>query len=69
MEYLNELLEKKNMSQLLLVILFIIYLVVDFKTPEGVATMIDSTVGKVVVALFALLLFAYSNPIWLKTAI
>ena len=38
-------------------------MVVDFKTPEGVATMIDSTVGKVVVALFALLLFAYSNPI------
>ena len=63
MEYLNELLEKKNMSQLFLVILFIIYLVVDFKTPESVATMIDSQVGKVVVAVFALLLFAYSNPI------
>ena len=42
MEYLNELLEKKNMPQLLLVILFIIYLVIGFKTPEGVATMIDS---------------------------
>ena len=51
MEYLNELLEKKNMPQLLLVILFIIYLV------------IDSGVGKIVVALVALLLFAYSNPI------
>ena len=63
MEYLNELLEKKNMSQLFLVILFIIYLVVDFKTPESVATMIDSTVGKVMVAVVALLLFAYSNPI------
>ena len=63
MEYLNELLEKKNMPQLLLVILFIIYLVIGFKTPEGVATMIDSTFGKIVVALVALLLFAYSNPI------
>lgn len=63
MEYLNELLEKKNMPQLLLVILFIIYLLMGFKTPEGIASMIDSTMGKIVVALFALLLFAYSNPI------
>ena len=63
MEYLNELLEKKNMPQLALVILFIIYLIMGLKTPSSVANMIDSTVGKVVVALFALLLFAYSNPI------
>ena len=63
MEYLNELLEKKNMPQLLLVILFIIYLIIGFKIPESVATMIDSSVGKIVVALIALLLFAYSNPI------
>ena len=63
MEILNELLEKRNMSQLVLVILFIIYLVMGFKTPDSVASMIDSTVGKIVVALMALLLFAYSNPI------
>ena len=63
MEYLNELLEKKNMPQLLLVILFIIYLVIGFKTPESVSMMIDSGLGKIVVALVALLLFAYSNPI------
>ena len=63
MEYLNELLEKKNMPQLILVILFIIYLVIGFKTPESVAAMIDSSMGKVVVAVVALVLFAYSNPI------
>jgi hypothetical protein len=63
MEYLNELLEKKNMPQLALVILFIIYLIMGFKTPDSVANMIDSTVGKIVVALVALFLFAYSNPI------
>ena len=34
-----------------------------YKTPDSVANMIDSTVGKIVVAMFALLLFAYSNPI------
>ena len=63
MEYLNELLEKKNMPQLVLVVLFIIYLVMGLKTPDSIATMIDSTFGKIAVALFALLLFAYSNPI------
>ena len=63
MEILNELLEKRNMPQLVLVILFIIYLLMGFKTPDSIASMIDSTVGKIVVALFALLLFAYSNPI------
>jgi hypothetical protein len=63
MEYLNELLEKRNMPQLVLVILFIIYLLMGYKTPEGVATMIDSSFGKIIIALFALLLFAYSNPI------
>ena len=63
MEYFNELLEKKNMPQLVLVVLFIIYLLMGYKTPDSVANMIDSTVGKIVVALFALLLFGYSNPI------
>jgi len=63
MEFLNELLEKRNMSQLVLVVLFIIYLLMGYKTPASVASMIDSTVGKIVVALMALLLFAYSNPI------
>jgi hypothetical protein len=63
MEYFNELLEKKNMPQLVLVVLFIIYLLMGFKTPDSVANMIDTTVGKIVVAMFALLLFGYSNPI------
>ena len=63
MEYLNQLLEKRNMPQLVLVILFIIYLLMGYKTPSSVANMIDSNLGKIMVALFALLLFAYSNPI------
>ena len=63
MEYINNLLEKRNMPQLLLVILFIIYLIMGFKMPDPVANVIDSNTGKVVVALVALLLFGYSNPI------
>jgi hypothetical protein len=63
MEYINNLLEKRNMPQLVLVILFIIYLIMGYKMPDGVANMIDSTMGKVIVAIVTLLLFAYSNPI------
>ena len=63
MLYIDNLLEKRNMSQLILVVLFIIYLVMGLKMPDGVANMIDSTAGKIVVVLVALMLFAYSNPV------
>ena len=63
MEYINNLLEKRNMHQLILVVLFIIYLIMGYKMPDNVAEMIDSSMGKVVVAMVTLLLFAYSNPI------
>ena len=63
MDYLNNLFEKKNMSQLLLIVLFVIYLVMGYKVPEGIAPIIDSTLGKIVLVVVALLLFAYSTPI------
>ena len=63
MQYIDNLLEKKNMSQLILVILFVIYLVMGLQMPEPVANVIDSPVGKIIVALLALMLFGYSNPI------
>ena len=55
--------DKKNMPETILTVLFIIYLVMGYKMPECVATMIDSTIGKILVVLAALMLFAYSNPI------
>jgi len=63
MEHIDKLLEKRNMSQLVLVILFLIYLILGLKMPDSVANLIDSSVGKIVVGLAALLLFGYSNPI------
>ena len=59
MDYFN----KKNIPETILTILFVIYLVMGYKMPEGVATMVDSTIGKIVVVLVALMLFAYSNPV------
>ena len=59
MDYFN----KKHMPELVLSVLFIIYLVLGYQIPDGVASMIDSTPGKIVVLLVALMLFAYSNPV------
>lgn len=55
--------DKKHMPETILSVLFVVYLVMGYKMPESVATMIDSTIGKIVVVLAALMLFAYSNPV------
>jgi len=51
------------MGELLLAILFIIYLIMGYKTPSAVANMVDTVVGKVVVFGVVLYLFSNSNPI------
>jgi hypothetical protein len=63
MDYLRNLFTKKHMPELLLSVLFVVYLVMGFNIPENIASMIDSTIGKIVVSLIALMLFAYTNPI------
>jgi hypothetical protein len=63
MEYLNNLLEKRHTPDLVLSVLFFIYLVLGLKVPDSFAFVIDSTIGKIIIALSALMLFAYSNPI------
>jgi hypothetical protein len=63
MEYLNSLLEKRNMPQFILMLLFVTFLVTGYRMPDSVAEVIDTTAGKVVVIVGALSLFAYSNPI------
>jgi hypothetical protein len=63
MDYFSTLFDKKNMPQLVLAVLFALYLIMGYHMPEGVATMVDSTIGKIVVVVVALMLFAYSNPV------
>jgi len=63
MDYFSTLFDKKNMPQLVLAVLFALYLVMGYQIPEGVATAIDSTIGKIIVVVIALMLFAYSNPV------
>jgi hypothetical protein len=63
MDYFRDLFTKKHMPELLLSALFALYLVMGYQVPNGIASMIDSTIGKIVVIVVALMLFAYSNPI------
>lgn len=63
MDFFKELFERKNMGQLVLVILFVIYLLMGNETPESIANLVDTISGKIIVMVFALLLFAYANPI------
>lgn len=63
MESINRMFEKRNTGELILSVLFIIYLVMGFQIPEPLANIIDTVVGKIVVVMFALLLFSYTNPI------
>jgi len=53
----------ENMTQHLLSVLFVIYLIMGYTTPEPLASAIDSLFGKVVVIVIALALFSISNPV------
>jgi hypothetical protein len=63
MDSFTELLNKKHMGELILVILMIIYLVMGLKTPDFIANMVDNTIGKLVIISVVIYLFMNSNPI------
>jgi hypothetical protein len=60
---MNQLYERKNISQLILTILFLIYLVIGYKMPYDLAILLDNIWGKVIIIIIAIVLFAVSNPI------
>jgi len=63
MERFSSLFKKEHMGELVLVILFIIYLILGFKTPEPVAGLVDSLVGKIVIFIIVIYIFINCNPI------
>ena len=63
MESYSSLFKKQHMGQLVLVILFIIYLIMGYKTPEPVASMIDSLAGKIVVIVIVIYMFMNTHPV------
>jgi hypothetical protein len=63
MESFSSLFNKIHRGELILIILFIIYLILGFNTPEPVASLVDSLVGKIVIFLIVIYLFMHTNPI------
>jgi hypothetical protein len=63
MESNSSLLKKEHMGELMLVILFIIYLIMGYKTPEPVAMMIDTLAGKIVIFIIVVYMFMNTHPI------
>jgi hypothetical protein len=63
MDSFSELFKKEHMSELVLAILFIIYLIMGYKTPEPIATMVDTLVGKITIIIIVIYMFINLNPI------
>jgi hypothetical protein len=63
MESFSSLFNKVHRSELILIILFIIYLILGFNTPEPVSGLVDSLVGKIIIFIIVIYLFMHTNPI------
>jgi hypothetical protein len=53
----------KNILQAILTVLFVFYLITDKKLPTPVANLVDTPLGKVIIIILSLSLFAYANPL------
>ena len=51
------------MGELALAILLIVYLVLGFRTPDAIAGMVDTLVGKIVMFVIVIFLFLHANPL------
>jgi len=63
MDSFSSLFKKEHMGELVLIILFIIYLIMGYKTPEPIANLVDTLVGKIVIFIVVIYLFLNANPI------
>ena len=63
MKMLKELMKTEQKHQLLLGLLFAVYLLFNIETPEPIAELVDTQLGNVVVVLLALSVFISSGPL------
>lgn len=63
MKLLNSLLRPKNRHNLVVVVLMMLYILFDVKTPKPLASLFDSVLGNVVVAGFAISLFMRGHTV------
>lgn len=63
MKLLKKLIKTEKQHEMLLTALFILYILFDIQLPTVLANLVDSLTGNIVVALLALSVFVYTNPI------
>lgn len=63
MENFSSLFKKEHMGELVLGVVFIIYLILGFKTPQPIANVIDTIAGKIVIIIGVIYMFLNVNPI------
>jgi hypothetical protein len=63
MNSFSQLFEKKNIGDIILILIFSIYLVMGYSTPEPVANVVDSLIGKIIIIITVITLFIFANPI------
>jgi len=62
-DYTEPMDSKKEMPQMVLAVLLMVYFALGYRMPESLATYIDTPVGKIAIGAAVLALFAYSNPV------
>lgn len=60
---MNELFKKQNRNELILTVLFAIYLVAGFRVPEPVANFVDTLAGKIIIMAGVVYAFVKTGPI------
>jgi uncharacterized membrane protein len=63
MKNLNDLLKAEKRHQLLLGVVFVIYILMNTRTPQTLAGLVDNLYGNIAVVVIALSVFAHSNPV------
>ena len=63
MKLISDLLKEGKEHELLLIVIFIVYLLTGYKVPDFLAGVIDTTAGKVTVALLFASLFMCCHPV------
>lgn len=63
MKALKNLLKAEKAYSLFLEVLFVIYILFQFDTPDSVANFVDTSTGKLLIVMLALTMFAAAGPI------
>lgn len=63
MNFLKDILKIKKRQELVLVVILVIYILINFKTPDCLSKLIDNTFGKLIIIAFTITLVIKTNPI------